>query len=119
SQAIERENPPVIFMFPGQGAQQVNIARGIYEIEPLFREIVDRCAKILQPHLGCDLRQLLFPLPEKIEEAREKLTKTKFTQPALFVVEYALAKLWISWGVLPEAMIGHSIGEYVAATLAE
>lgn len=119
SKTAGRENPPIVFMFPGQGSQQIDMARGIYENEPLFRQTVDRCAEMLQPHLNCDLRELLFPSPEKADETREQLTRTKFTQPALFVVEYALAKLWMSWGILPEAMIGHSIGEYVAATLAE
>ena len=73
---------------------------------------------MLEPHLGLDLRTILYPNSGDTEAATEKLKRTALTQPALFVVEYALAKLWQSWGVEPEAMIGHSIGEYVAATLA-
>src|SRR5207247_2609349 len=72
----------------------------------------------LRPLLGLDLRTLLYPQTEKMEEAGEQLKQTAITQPALFVIEYALAKLWMSWNVKPEAMLGHSIGEYVAACLA-
>jgi acyl transferase domain-containing protein len=109
---------PVAFMFPGQGAQYVNMGRELYESEPAFREPLDRCAEILTPHLGRDLRRLIYP--EKAEEtaASEELRQTSLTQPALFVVEYALSQLWMSWGIKPAAMIGHSIGEYVAACLA-
>ncbi|HZI33802.1 MAG TPA: acyltransferase domain-containing protein, partial [Candidatus Binatia bacterium] len=112
------KNPPVTFMFPGQGAQQVNMGLEIYQTEPVFREQVDVCCELLKPALGFDLRQMLYPGPERNEEAGQKLTQTAITQPALFVIEYALAKLWMSWGVRPNAMIGHSIGEYVAACLA-
>ncbi|MBZ8179843.1 type I polyketide synthase [Oscillatoria salina] len=108
-------NRSVIFMFSGQGAQYINMARELYEFEPTFRQQVNICAEILQPHLKLDLRQLLYP-----RETCEinSLDQTKFAQPALFVIEYSLAKLWLEWGVHPKALIGHSIGEYVAATLA-
>ncbi|MBD2435871.1 type I polyketide synthase [Nostoc sp. FACHB-110] len=105
---------PVVFMFPGQGSQYVNMGRELYETEAYFREQVDNCAKLLKPHLGFDLRDVIYPKATPTLE----LSQTAITQPALFVIEYALAKLWMSWGVRPEAMIGHSIGEYVAATLA-
>ncbi|HEY2329664.1 MAG TPA: amino acid adenylation domain-containing protein [Verrucomicrobiae bacterium] len=118
SRAMQSENSPVIFMFPGQGAQQVNMARELYEHEIVFREQVDLCCEILTPHLGFDLRKVIYAEAEKSEEAQKQLTQTSVTQPALFVIEYALAKLWMSWGVQPQAMIGHSIGEYVAACLA-
>ena len=108
----------VVFMFSGQGAQRVNMARGLYDSEPTFREDVDRCVKILLPLIGFDLRDVLYPATEQIEIAERRLTQTAVTQPALFVIEYALAQLWISWGVRPAAMIGHSLGEYVAACLA-
>lgn len=108
----------VAFMFPGQGAQAVNMAREVYETEASFRANVDRCCAVLQPKLGLDLREVLFPKPEKAEEATKLLTETRITQPALFVIEYSLAQLWMEWGITPTAMIGHSLGEYVAATLA-
>ncbi|MGD9629019.1 MAG: amino acid adenylation domain-containing protein [Pyrinomonadaceae bacterium] len=109
--------PRLLFVFPGQGTQQVNMGRGLYEGEPVFRAEVDRCSEILKPHLGSDLREVLFPNDENIEDARGRLNRTSITQPAIFVIEYALAKLWESWGVKPDAMIGHSVGEYVAACL--
>jgi acyl transferase domain-containing protein len=108
---------PVAFMFPGQGAQYVNMGRELYESEAVFREHVSRCAELLEPHLGIDLRSALYPAPGQEESATESLTQTSLTQPALFVIEYALAQLWLSLGVRPQAMIGHSIGEYVAACL--
>jgi amino acid adenylation domain-containing protein len=114
----EAERSKVAFLFPGQGAQAVNMARELYETESDFRAEVDRSCELLQPKLGLDLRTVLFPAPEKREEAARLLTETRLTQPALFVIEHALARLWMSWGVRPQAMIGHSLGEYVAATLA-
>jgi acyl transferase domain-containing protein/acyl carrier protein len=109
---------PVVFMFSGQGSQYVGMGRGVYESEPLFREIVDRCAETLAPTLGLDLRAVLYPAPGAADAARARLATTAITQPALFVVEYALARLYMEWGLRPAAMLGHSIGEYVAATLA-
>ncbi|MFN6470955.1 MAG: beta-ketoacyl synthase N-terminal-like domain-containing protein [Nostoc sp. SerVER01] len=114
----EHREQPVIFMFSGQGSQYANMGRELYEVEATFRRYVDNCAEILQPHLGLDIRDLLFRKSEEITAANQKLQQTAFTQPALFVIEYALAKLLMSWGVLPAAMIGHSIGEYVAAAIA-
>ncbi len=114
----ETNERPVVFMFPGQGAQHVGMSRGLYESESAFRAQVDRCAELLQVQVGCDLRSLLFPPTEQAEEAATQLTQTRYTQPALFIVEYALAQLWMKWGVQPRAMIGHSVGEYVAACLA-
>ena len=110
--------PPVAFLFPGQGAQHADMARELYETEPVFRAEVDRALAALRPHLGLDLGPLLYPSAAGFEEASRRLTETALTQPALFVIEYALARLWMSWGLRPEAMIGHSIGEYVAACLA-
>ena len=129
--ALEGENPkrvftqqgkvrerPVVFMFPGQGAQYVNMGAELYRAERVFKEEIDLCAEILQPRLGLDLRQVLFPEADKVKAAGDLLTQTCTTQPALFVIEYALARLWMSWGVKPRAMIGHSVGEYVAGCLA-
>ncbi|GIV97574.1 MAG: polyketide synthase [Herpetosiphonaceae bacterium] len=114
----EQTNRPVIFMFPGQGSQHVGMAQELYASEPTFRKHIDQCATLLKPHLGLDLRELFYPSPERWEQAAQQLNQTWITQPALFSIEYALARLWMSWGVKPEAMIGHSLGEYVAACLA-
>ncbi|MBC1219816.1 aminotransferase class III-fold pyridoxal phosphate-dependent enzyme [Nostoc sp. UCD121] len=114
----EIRNPAVAFMFPGQGSQYVDMGLNLYNREPVFQEVVDECAEILKPLLGGDLRKIIYPAPSDRETAAIALKQTCFTQPALFVVEYALAQLWQSWGVKPQAMIGHSIGEFVAACIA-
>lgn len=110
--------PAVVFLLPGQGAQYPQMGRQLYEAEPLFRQQVDRAAERLRPILGLDLRTLLYPEPEQAEAAQQQLLQTWLAQPALFVVEYALAQLWMAWGVRPQALLGHSLGEYVAACLA-
>ena len=104
-------------MFPGQGAQQVGMGRALFDNEPLFRREVNEASELLLPILGRDLREIIYPVPGASGAAAEELKQTSFTQPALFVIEYALARLWMTWGVQPAAMIGHSLGEYVAATL--
>ncbi|EYF03065.1 SDR family NAD(P)-dependent oxidoreductase [Chondromyces apiculatus] len=114
-EAIDR---PVVFMFSGQGTQYVGMAQELYEREPTFRAGVDLCAAMLQPEIGLDLREVLYPPPSREAWAAELLKQTRLAQPALFVIEYALATLWMEWGVKPAAMIGHSLGEYVAACLA-
>ena len=108
----------VAFMFPGQGAQYVDMGRSLYDNEPLFRREVDEACDLLAPLVGRDLRQIIYPASDRAPAAADELKQTCFTQPALFVVEYALARLWMSWGVHPAALIGHSIGEFVAATIA-
>jgi acyl transferase domain-containing protein len=113
-----REDSQAAFMFTGQGSQYVNMALELYSVEPFFREQIDRCSELLRSILRLDLRDLLYPDPEHAETAAEQLNQTAITQPALFVVEYALATLLMDWGIQPHAMIGHSIGEYVAACLA-
>ncbi|MFN6525819.1 aminotransferase class III-fold pyridoxal phosphate-dependent enzyme [Nostoc sp. ChiSLP03a] len=114
----EIRNPAVVLMFPGQGSQYVNMGLNLYNHEPVFQEAVDECAEILKPLLGRDLREIIYLAPSERETAAILLRQTCFTQPALFVIEYALAQLWQSWGVKPQAMIGHSIGEFVAACIA-
>ncbi|HSL82706.1 MAG TPA: acyltransferase domain-containing protein, partial [Thermoanaerobaculia bacterium] len=121
---IAPEEPPrVAFLFPGQGAQFPGMAEPLYREEPVFREALDRCLEVLAPEMGAAsgeaLRELVHP-PEggSREEAEERLADTALTQPLLFAVEYALAELWASWGVEPAAMLGHSLGEYLAATRA-
>jgi iturin family lipopeptide synthetase A len=116
--AIKGTADPIVFMFPGQGAQYINMALDLYKEEPVFRAEVDQCAQILKQHVSFDLLALLYPSAEQREHMATQLDQTKITQPALFVIEYALAKLWMSWGIRPQAMIGHSLGEYVAACLA-
>ncbi|HKN82684.1 MAG TPA: type I polyketide synthase [Pyrinomonadaceae bacterium] len=106
----------VAFMFPGQGSQRLNMAQQIYAHESTFREQVDLCSRLLEPDLGVDLRQVVYA--GNSPEAAEKLKQTSLAQAALFVIEYALAQLWQEWGIKPWAMVGHSIGEYVAACLA-
>ncbi|MFM9435115.1 FkbM family methyltransferase [Janthinobacterium sp. CG_23.3] len=143
--ARESGGADVVFMFPGIGDQSVNMAAGLYREVPVFRETIDACAAILRPLLGLDLRELLYPQGGAQEEAahgtmdlRKMLNrpaqgaaaqeperagpawmrKTSLVHPALFMVEYALAKTYIDLGVRPAAMIGHSLGEYVAACVA-
>lgn len=107
----------VIFMFSGQGSQYANMGLELYETESKFREEIDICSKILRRHIKFDLRNIIYPNNTNAQESTEKLKQTFITQPALFAMEYALAKLWMSWGIYPKAMIGHSIGQYVAACL--
>jgi amino acid adenylation domain-containing protein len=109
---------PVAFLFPGGGAQYATMARDLYDSEPVFREELDRCIAIVSSKVDYDLEALLFPAPEAIADADAELRRGSRTLPALFSVEYALAKLWISWGITPGAMLGHSMGEYTAACLA-
>ena len=101
----------VVFMFSGQGAQYAGMGRGVYEAEPVFREWLDRCADIARRRVGSDIRAAIFG--DEIA-----LRRMSIAQPAVFALQYALAQLWISWGITPAAMIGHSAGEYVAACLA-
>ncbi len=107
----------VVFMFPGQGSQYAGMGAELHESEPVFRAAVDECARLAEPHLGLDLRTVLYPTSD-IDEANRRLEQTYLAQPSIFTVSYALAELWESWGVTPEAMVGHSVGEFVAATRA-
>jgi phthiocerol/phenolphthiocerol synthesis type-I polyketide synthase E len=139
---------PVAFMFPGLGDHYVNMAWDLYQYEPIFREHLDHCCDLLQSQSGIDLRSALYPPTERPAEvppqanaasssnsrldlrrivgrdsaqpssATQQLSRSSLAQPAVFGVEYALARLWMAWGVRPQAMIGYSIGEYVAACLA-
>lgn len=113
----EPKDRPVIFLFPGQGTQYVNMARELYQVEASFREQVDFCSEVLKGLLGFDLREVLYPAEAHGERAARLLDQTVYSQPVLFVIEYAMARLWMEWGVEPQALIGHSIGEYVAACL--
>ncbi|WP_180686107.1 non-ribosomal peptide synthetase/type I polyketide synthase [Streptomyces gossypiisoli] len=106
--------PQVVFLFTGQGAQYPGMARTLYATEPVFRRVVDECDEVLRPLTGRPLMSVVDPAPEDAELVHD----TCWTQPALFAVEYALAELWRSWGVEPAAVLGHSIGELVAACVA-
>ncbi|MFQ3617772.1 MAG: aminotransferase class I/II-fold pyridoxal phosphate-dependent enzyme [Cyanobacteriota bacterium] len=110
--------PTVAFLFTGQGSQTVDMGRSLYQSQPLFRQTVDEAAKLLTPQLKHPLLSILYPSPSQLSRANDQINQTAYTQPALFVLEYALAKLWQSWGVQPSVVMGHSIGEYVAACVA-
>lgn len=107
----------IAFLFPGQGAQYLQMGKALYEHEDIFREAVDRCAEILKEAFNFDIRDVIYPKDNTVE-AENKLKDTQFTQPALFVIEYALAQLWMHWGIQPTVLCGHSVGEFVAAHLA-
>jgi len=114
----DRRLTSVAFLFPGQGSQYPGMARELYETERRFREEVDRGCDLLGPELGRDLRGLLLAPPEDKAREDSPIHRTGMAQPGLFIVEYALARLWESWGIQPSAMLGHSLGEFVVATLA-
>ena len=111
-------DPEVVFMFPGGGAQYAGMARDLYETEPVFAEWMDRGLAHLEPQLDYDLRALWLPAPEDRASAEEALKRPSVQLPLIMIVEYALAQLWLSWGVKPAGMVGHSMGENVAACLA-
>jgi phthiocerol/phenolphthiocerol synthesis type-I polyketide synthase E len=104
---------PVAFLFSGQGSQYVGMGADLYRAEPVYRDAIDRCEALLEPHLSLDIRTVIFA-----DDGDRSLDETRFTQPALFCTEYALATLWMQWGVAPRGMLGHSLGEYVAAHFA-
>ncbi len=110
--------PGVVFMFPGQGSQYVGMGRDLHASEPVFAENFDRCCALFTKVLGIDLKAIIFPAAGKEQEAAEQLKQTIYTQASLFTIHYSLAQLWIHWGIRPQAMIGHSIGEFAAACLA-
>ena len=132
---------PVVLLLPGIGDHYVGMACELYQSWSVFKQEVDRCAHILEPHLGIDIRTVIYPesqswrqegrskgvdlkrmLGGKIDAPQDpetaRLNTTLFAQPALFTVEYAMARLWQSFGITPDAIVGHSMGEYVAACLA-
>lgn len=111
-------DPEVVFMFPGGGAQYAGMARDLYETEPVFAEWMDRGLDHLAPQLDYDIRAIWLPKPDDRVAAEAKLKQPSVQLPLIMIVEYALAQLWLSWGVKPAAMVGHSMGENVAACLA-
>ncbi|MEV5800762.1 beta-ketoacyl synthase N-terminal-like domain-containing protein [Streptomyces collinus] len=114
-----RDRPrPVAFLFPGQGGQHLGMAHDLYRHEPVFRDVVDRCAGLAEPDLGADIRTVLYPPKDRRAEAAARLETMRCSQVAVFTVQCALAALWRSWGVEPAMVLGHSLGAYAAATVA-
>jgi acyl transferase domain-containing protein len=118
SHTVVGEDPDYVFMFPGGGAQYAGMARDLYETEPVFAEWMDQGLAILQPKLDYDIRALWLPEPGQEQGADAKLTQPSVQLPLIMIVEYALSQLWMSWGVQPAALTGHSMGENTAACVA-
>ncbi len=113
---VARDETRPVFMFSGQGSQYVDMGLGLYKEEPGLTEEMDRCFEIFQFAMGYDIKEILYPSPAS-PAAEKDINQTEIAQPVIFILEYALAKLLMKWGIKPHAMIGHSIGEYVAACL--
>ncbi|MBD2208741.1 SDR family NAD(P)-dependent oxidoreductase [Nostoc linckia FACHB-104] len=112
-----RKLAKIAFIFTGQGSQYVDMGRQLYTTHPTFRQTIDYCNQILQPYLETPLLEILYP-ESTLNSQASAINNTAYTQPVLFALEYALAKLWQSWGIEPSVVMGHSVGEYVAACIA-
>lgn len=114
SSRLRVNDKPIVMMFPGQGSQHVNMAGEFYQSKPVFREAMDACARALIPHLGIDLRELIYD----VTGDKNRLDQTQFAQPALFMTSFSLGRWWQSMGVTPSLLLGHSVGEFAAAAIA-
>lgn len=112
-QIIKLKNKQVAFIFPGQDAKYLHMCCELYDNEPAFKTAVDECASLFSQETGQDIREVIYPVGED-----NRLSQTQYTQPALFTMSYAIAQLWLSWGILPTVVTGHSIGELAAAYFA-
>src|SRR5262249_31520035 len=116
SAEVSRKNRAKIgFLFTGQGSQYAAMGRELYEREEQFRTVMEQCDEILKPYLEQSLLKVLYSEPSS---SLSLIDETAYTQPALFALEYGLAQLWMRWGIVPDAVMGHSVGEYVAAAVA-
>ncbi len=114
SGVVEKTNSPVAFLFTGQGSQYIHMAKDLYQSDQDFKKSLEMCDQILEPILGRSIFSVLFPSNEE----DSLINETIFTQPILFALEYALSQLWIGWGIQPDFLVGHSLGEYVALVVA-
>ena len=111
------KTPKIAFLFTGQGSQYLDMGKELYQTQPLFRETLEQCDRLLQPYLKKSILEVIYPEDSQTSN-NSLINQTAYTQPALFAIEYALFQLWQSWGIKPNIVMGHSIGEYVAATVA-
>ncbi|MBD2566542.1 type I polyketide synthase [Anabaena lutea] len=118
SNQASKKPSKIAFLFTGEGCQYINMGRQLYHTQPIFRQAIEQCNEILRPYLEHSLLEILYPDQAEEQIASLLLEQTAYTQPALFAFEYALYQLWKSWGIQPNAVMGHNIGEYVAATVA-
>lgn len=113
----QTQRPRIAFLFTGQGAQFIDMGKQLYEEVPFFRSMMDQCNSIVNPIIGQSLIELIYPKSAEIDKHKLKINQTEYTQPVLFAFEYSLARLWQHLGIEPDAVIGHSLGELVAATI--
>ncbi|MEA5576038.1 type I polyketide synthase [Anabaena sp. UHCC 0451] len=112
------ESPKVAFLFTGEGSEYVNMGWQLYQTQPTFRQVLEQCDQILRSYLDQSLLSVLYPQSTAMAENSSLLDQKAYSQPALFAIEYALAKLWQSWGIQPDVVMGDGVGEYVVATVA-